>query len=473
MRWLEVGLFIAYLGVLFAITLAGRRGGGAAEYLIGSRAIGWLPTASSMLAVTGGVVLVSAVQLAYERGMSAIAYWVGFAAGMVCLALAARRIKRISDAHRLLTIADFIRLRGGRTSGVVTASFVFIATFGVLTGQLVAAGTLLAPLTGMSPAATIVLTGGVTLGYVMIGGYRAVVRTDVVQLSIMAIVLGLVVFGASYGRVSGEMIAGSSGADDLAAFAGFVALGAMSTITAVEFWQRIYAARDERAARQASLAAAAGFLLFGAALCTIGIMVRSQDVALAPNGALYAALFELAPSGIRELSAILVAAAIMSTIDTELFYLSSSLSNDFLYGGRTGSDDQVVRTTRAGVVVLAAAAMAAAILIDDVLTLVFLVASLLTATSPAVIACLLARPKHDAVLASLCAGGLFLAWLVLSGRFSEPAAVLTLPAALVGLALGQMFGRSDAVDADVVAGSEADTRAELERPPAAKRRASA
>ena len=78
------------------------------EFLIAGRKIGLFQTAASIVAVMGGMVIVSQAAMAYELGFSTVWFWIGFSLGMVFLGLAATRIKAVADKEKFLTISDYI-----------------------------------------------------------------------------------------------------------------------------------------------------------------------------------------------------------------------------------------------------------------------------------------------------------------------------------------------------------------------------
>ncbi len=432
-----VGLYLALLLALGA--RAGRRES-SAEFLIASRRVGTLGTSASMLAVTGGLVMMGTSALAFTMGIAAMWYWIGFAFGMIFLALVAGRIKSLADREQFLTIADFVFLRTDRKTATLSAAMLFVAMFFLLTGQLIAAGNLFSPLLDIPYPISVFLVGLVTIAYLFLGGYKAVVLTDMIQFGIMFLVLAAVVVSLEPGDFSSQQM-------DPWAFGGFsillfLVLGAASTVTAAEFWQRIYAAKSRRVARNACFLTAGVFLTFALGLTLVGMTARSRSPEIDPDTALYHGLFELVSPTLGTAAIVMLLAAVMSTIDTELFYLASSLVKDFVHRNRSLENEDTVRLLRLAMVALTFTSMLTAIWIADILPVIFGIASLLTAISPLVILSLFRRVPPNAAFLSLVCGILALVVLVLSGHFDPDTSAVTFPAAVAGLAVGYLLPRS-------------------------------
>ena len=432
-------LLIAYFVTIVAVgALAGKKEN-PSDFLIGSRQVGLWQTSFSMLAVIGGVEFVASATLAFEMGLAAIWFWVGFAIGMLVLGLVAKRIKAASDKGAYLTVADFVADRVDSRSGTLCAVLLIIAMFGFLTGQFIAAGSLFATMSGLGYTKSVLLIGLATLVYVMLGGYKAVVRTDFVQFAIMLVVIVVVVATIDIGNYSPQQL-------DLTAVGytslfNYLVLGAASTVTAAEYWQRIYASQSAAVARGATLITAVGFVIFGLSLSIVGIAAKARFPDVDPNQALYYGLFELTPAPVRSLAVVMVLAAVMSTIDTELFYISTSISRDLLHRNRPVTDDRLRATIRIALVSLTVGSVALAIFASDILTLVFAVAGLLTATSPVVFVLLFLPVKRNAAFVSMLGGSLSLAVLLATGNLGLDTSAVALPVAAGLLVLGQIFFR--------------------------------
>lgn len=426
---------VVYSIVVFVFGALVGRGRRAEDFLIGARQIGLWQSTTSILAVAGGVNLLTTVALAYEKGLGAMWIWIGTSAGLLILAVIARRIKAASDKGVYLTMADFVAEKVDHKSGVLCALLLFVCMFGAVGGEFVAAGSLFSSFTGIgfTPSVLIVCAGA--LCYLLMAGYRAVVRTDIIQFSIMFGVLLWVLLSVDLGTYKPEQL-------DLGSLGGLsiltmLILASASTATAAEFWERVYAAKSTRVARQSLVMAAIIFMIFGSGLVILGMAARFHYPNIDANRALYYGLFELAPPALRGLCVLMILAAVQSTIDTELFYMATSLCND-LHRKRTISPELLRTRIRIAIVALGVSAALTAIVVKDLLTLVFTIAGLLSAISPVVLCALFWRVKRQAAFISMLGGAISLGVVALLGKFNVDTAAITFPTALVLLIIGQL-----------------------------------
>ena len=153
-------------------------------------------------------------------------------------------------------------------------------------------------------------------------------------------------------------------------------------------------------------------------------------------------LFQLMPEGILALTVMLVLAAIMSTIDTELFYLSSSVAKDFVGRKSQKDEKQYKKIIYYSLIILAAIAMLIAIFISDIILLAFALLSLTLCVAPVILASFFWKLKNNAVFLSMLAALISFAYLLVTGSLTPDNAAITLPTAIVFLVIGQLVFKS-------------------------------
>ncbi len=432
-----------YFLILLAIGWWAGRKESEGDFAIARRQVGFFRSTSSMFAVLGGVVLVGQATLAFTIGIGAIWFWVGLALGVVILGLAAPKIKPIADQHNFLTIGEYFKLNWGKANGVLSAVIIFVGFFSLLTAQFIVVGSLLGPFLDISYNTIVILTGIIVLAYLLLGGYKAVVITDVVQALLMIAILVLFASVIPYGDLLGQF---NFFALDAFSILSFVVLGAVTILASADLWQRVFSAQSIKTARNAAYSAATLFLIFGFIITLVGIAAHSAFPDASPDNALFLGIFELIPEGLVGLSIVLVLAAIMSTVDTESFLLSSIIAKDFIPAARLKRDGlkKVIRLALVGVVILA---ILVATFVSDILLILFGLISLIITISPAIFGSLFWKLKNKAVLLSMIGGVGTLIVLFVIGKFSPDTAVLTFPAALVLLILGQLIFKKEATPA--------------------------
>ena len=324
---LNIILVILYFIIIFFIGIRLRKKESTKEFLIAGRHVGTFQTAASIMAVVGGMLLVGQTTLAYNMGFGAIWFWVGFSLGLVCLGLLSKKIKTIADKHNFLTISDYLFTKFDYKTGILGAIIFFIAFFALLVGQFIAGGSLFAPLLGIGYPLAVIIMGIGTLTYILLGGFKAIIKTDLIQFIIMFFVFILILFTIDIGELSIEKM-GFTNIDSVSIVA-FIIFGIFGVLVAADIWQRVFAAKNVKTIQRASYISAVLFIIFGISLTLIGIAAKNNFPTIESNQALHYGLLQLVPSVFLGITIIAILAAIMSTIDTELFYLSSSIARDF------------------------------------------------------------------------------------------------------------------------------------------------
>ena len=433
------------IGLYFLIVLAIGWWAGKKEttddFAIASRKVNFLRSTSSMFAVLGGVVLAGQATLAFTLGVGAMWLWIGLALGMIVMGLAAPKIKPIADKHNFLTIGEYFSKQWGRTNGVLAAAIVFLGFFSLLSAQFIVVGSVLGPFLNLSYSTVVLITGLIVLAYLLLGGYKAVIVTDLVQSILMIAVLLLLVSVVPFNEIINDQM--NLFELDVVSILIFVILGIATVVASADLWQRVFSAQDVVTAKKATYASAALFLTFGFIITLIGIAAHGAFPNGNPDEALFLGIFKLVPEQFIGLSIVLLLAAIMSTIDTESFLLSSIIAKDFLSKKKL-KQEGLKKIIRLSLVVVAAVAMFVAIFVSNILLILFGLISLIITISPAVFGSLFWKLKDRAVLLSLIGGLATLVVLLAMGAFSPDTSILTLPVAIVLLLIGQLIFRKRA-----------------------------
>ena len=162
---------------------------------------------------------------------------------------------------KLFTLADFYRLRYGRGVEVASSVFMIFAFAILMAGNLVACGFLLERFLGLDYTVGVLVAVGLVLVYTIGGGMFSDAYTAAIQIVITIVAtVGLVVwFGTTYGFEVAEgmgpfdfeqLTQTSAGAP--INWATLIALG-IGDIVAIDFMQRIFAARSPETAPEVLL----------------------------------------------------------------------------------------------------------------------------------------------------------------------------------------------------------------------------
>ncbi len=406
------------------------------EFVIANRQVGVLRTTASMFAVLGGLTLASQATLAFTLGIVSMWLWIGVAVGMLIVGFSSSRVKYVNKKDNLVTIGDYFKSKWNKKTGLIASIIIFTGFFSILTGQFIIIGNLLGLYLNMSYVSVILITGLVVLVYLFLGGYKAVISTDMFQSLLMILILIAIVFVIPFENFSLSQL--NLFSLDIFSIIIFLIMGMATVLASADLWQRVFSAKNSRVAKKSSYLTAVLFVLFGFAVTLIGISAFNSFPSANPDSALYLGVFNLVPEAFLGFSIILILSIIMSTIDTESFLLSSIILKNFLPEKliKKWGVKKIMRTSFFTLILLA---MLIAIFVSDILVILFGVISLIMSLSPAVFGSFFWKLKSNAVNISMLGGIATLLILFVIGKFSPDTAALTLPVSFVLLILGQIF----------------------------------
>jgi len=346
---------IVYLVVLLVIgVVAARRMKGLDDFVLGGRRIGPLAAAISERASgESSWFLLGLPGAAYAAGFSEFWSVIGIAFGIffswTFLALPLRKQTGKYDA---LTIPDYFEARfasaGDRSRALRIVSMVIIIFFYTLyvAAQFIGGGKLLNAAFGLDPLWGIVITAAVVMLYTLMGGFLAVVWTDVVQGIMMMFVafilplVGIIELGGPaalierlhgvHGGFSRSMNAGKTGA----AFVFGIMLGSLSWglgyLGQPHLLTRYMAIKSHTQIRRGTLIAMVWVLVAYWGAATIGIVGAGVfETPLAdPEQVMPLLARYLLPGWIAGLMLAGAIAAMMSTADSQLLVVTSSIVED-------------------------------------------------------------------------------------------------------------------------------------------------
>ena len=354
-------LDLAVILVYFAFTLGiglwlTRRQSTAGDYFLGARDLPAFAVLLSIVATeTSALTVISVPGIGARGDLTFLQLSFGYLVGRI--GVAAWLLPGYFDGSQDTAYERLERRFGPGTRRLV--SLVFLVTRFLADGVRIFAGAIpLALLTGWSIPASILAMGLVTLAYTYLGGLKAVVWADVVQLVVY------LAGGVAALLIAWKMAGGAGNALALAADAGKLRmvdfsfnftstytliggllggalLSAASHGTDHLIVQRLLATRSLRDAQRALVGSGVVvilqfllFLLVGSAIWAAGQAPES----LAGDEIFPRFIIEYLPSGLAGLVVAGILAAAMSTISSSINALASSLTHD-LYAGWTNKRD--------------------------------------------------------------------------------------------------------------------------------------
>ncbi|WP_251344056.1 sodium:solute symporter family transporter [Haloplanus halophilus] len=325
-------------------------------------------------------------------GITAVAgYAAGSALALAAFAVVGPRIRDLLPRGHSLTEYAYARYGSAMYAYVLVVSVAYMFVF--LAAEFTGIASALSLIAGVPGWQTATVVGVTVLAYTGYGGLRASIVTDTVQtllvlpLLIVSVVVTILALGgtdAAHAAIvdsSPELLTvGSATGLEFGAYVVVAIVGAEMLNQA--WWQRVYAASDERTLRRAFLVAAVAVVpmvflagAFGPVAVGLGLVQAPADASVS----FFLVVTDVLPDAAVIAVAVLAVLLVVSSADT-LFNAIASVVTADLPRLLDVSGDRLTATARGVTVVVAAAATVVGAQGYSVLTL-FLLADLLAAAT--------------------------------------------------------------------------------------------
>jgi sodium/proline symporter len=341
---------LVYLALLaaFAIWSRSETHSLAGYYLGGRKLPYWVVAFSTNATGESGWLLLGLTGMGYAVG--AKAYWVvvGEVTGVaLSWFYVSRRLKQLSDNTNSITVPDILTARFKDSWHLIRGIAVFIILTMVtayIAAQMVATGKAVASFTDFSYDIGIYVGAAIITAYTLVGGYKAVSYTDVLQGVLM--LAGLIMVpavaihaGGGWGAISANIMAQDPALLDFFSFTGdglagwvgvisFLAIG-LPFIGVPQLLVRYMSARDDTELKKARWVSLLVMGCFGIGAVTAGIAGRALFPGLEDSETIFPVLSSAYfPPLITGVLLVIVLSAIMSTADSLLLLASSAVVRD-------------------------------------------------------------------------------------------------------------------------------------------------
>ncbi len=385
------------------------------DYFLGGRQMTWLPLALTLLATqVGGGTILGAAEEAYTRGWVVLLYALGTCLGLLLLSSGyGARLREFGIA----TLSELLEKRYGSKSLRKVSAVISIAALSlILVGQGIATLKFFVTL-GLDSTVLFVLLWAVIVVYTVMGGLRAVLFTDVLQVlciiaAFAAVALVLVWSGPTQVLSPAVDVAPTTPVP----WSAWLCSPLLFVLIEQDMGQRCFAAKSPRTVTKATAVAAVAMFIVALLPVYLGVLARGLGIAAPQGGSvLLAVVTETTNPVIATCFSVALLMAIVSTADSLLCSISSNVSIDLLQGSEGSMSG--VRKAQLITLVIGLSTLGAAFLWDNVVTmLVFaygLAASALVV--PVVMAVYSKNPSLRGAWAALIAGGISYACLRASG----------------------------------------------------------
>lgn len=430
---------ILYFVLVFFVAYVKSRKATTEEFLIAKRKVGLIGAISTINASKIGSILLIFTALLYLYGFSAMWYFIGVATGyLVFIPFATRLHKRHGQTH--LTLADYFFHDYGNTSGRIASALNIFISFAFMVLNLIASSKVLSFFTGMNFVTSTIIVSLFILIYLLMGGFKAVVMTDVIQFGAIFIIFLIFAFALLNRTVipAAEWTIFAAGTANIV---GFFLLGILIPFSMADLWQRVYSMKDLTTLRRGIFYSVIMYVVFAFLLALIGLAIKAQLPGIDPDIALIQGFATLLPAGLLGLAVVVFFAAFMSTIDTYAYTAASSFVIDFF---KKLSKKQTVKGIKWAITAFIALTALVAIAIQDLILGAYIFAGYAIILAIPTIATW-AKPsiKQVTLNTSLIVGVVGLTIVVVNGAIkgtlNPTLAVMAVGISLAGLLIGAIL----------------------------------
>ncbi|MBW3021966.1 sodium:solute symporter family protein [Candidatus Woesearchaeota archaeon] len=428
-------LIIAYFAAMIVIGYIASRKESAEDYLIAERKLGVWSSMATINASKTGSIMMAFVALVYLWGFSALWYFIGMVAGVFLFIPFAAKLKRNSQ-QRFYTLADYFRHNYGKRAGTLASLITIVLMFGLLVLNLIAGSKIFVFFTSWPFWICAIISVAIVLIYIMLGGFKAVVRTDFIQYLAMIfilIALTLTMFNGSLIPASEWNFFNAT----VPTMVGFFIVGMLYPFGTADMWRRVYSAKDANTVKKSIALSGVVYAFVGFLLALVALTVKTKFPTVDPDLALIHGFGNLLPAGLVGLAVVLLFAAIMSSIDTYIFTCSSAIVQDFTYLTKKST----VKRIKQVMLIVSIIALLIAILVHNLVIGSFIFVSFLVIIGVAAITTWIRKEiKQMALVWGFVVGliGLvaFIIQMMLAGEITTMVVIAALGSSILGLIIG-------------------------------------
>jgi len=363
-------MIIGYILTVLLIGYFASRRQTSEDFLISERKMGVLSGIATINATKTGASLLFITALVYVYSVSAIWAYLGIIAGYLAfLPFAIKMHKKSGSTH--YTMGEYIRENYGKLPSYFTTAINVTTTGGFLVVTLIASAKVLEFFAGINYGLSVIIVAVIVLAYLLLAGFKAVVKTDVLQYVAIVVIMTLALIFLLSGTTipSTELDLFAAGPANII---GFVLIGMLLPFASPELWQRVYAMPNKTILKKSIIYSVLIYFIVSAILILIGVAIKVQLPNIDPDISIVIGFAELLPAGFAGLTVIVFFAAFMSSLDTYTYTASSSFVHDLF---RNLSKRQTVKAIRLTIFAFLIFGTIIAIILQDLLGATFLFSS--------------------------------------------------------------------------------------------------
>nr|WP_315295553.1 sodium:solute symporter family protein [Mammaliicoccus lentus] len=432
------------------------------DYNMASRTVSVIPLILTFVGTgVGGATLLGYMENGYTLGMGQQWIHITMISAVIILALFfLKRIRLLGEKYNMVTIGDYTALRYGESARIPTViSFLF--AYCAMTGmQFVAIASILNLTLGLN------MTVGIILGWVLLtiktylGGLKAVIWQDVIQgtiLTVGIIVLFFVViyYSGGWGEVQANAI--NQNQNDMLDFLNITPneiLIYLLTLAFYQFirqdvWQRIWAAKNLKTARNGYWISMIIAVILGAMTVLIGVYSKfglNLDITETPL-VYYHVIQEVFPFPLVVVMIMVLLAAVISSADSFFIAGASSIANDIIKPNvKISSQKKMLLYSKVSVLIVSVISLILSLMIPGLVNLMVTGTAMSVSglLAPVVFGLFWQRPTKIAGNISMWSGlGSAVIWQILGHPFGIHPILVGLPLSIIMLLVVTFLSKKD------------------------------
>lgn len=443
---LSIIFFLLYIAIVVIIGVVSSRKETEDDFMIANRKVSGAQVAATMSAgFFDGAVLSIYLAYIYQYGMSAAWMFVGLSIGFILLRKRyALIIKRKADEAQAYTMPEYFFKIFGKRNGFMFSFLLVFQYFLLMIVNFIIAGKVLSLIFPLPYYISVIIGGVVILSYLLLAGFKAVIKTDFFQLVIMFI-MSLVVAIFLFGKTTIPVTEFNPIALGFGNLIGFLLLGSIGILVAPDLWQRIFATKDEANLKRGLGYSAIILPLLAIIISIVGLATKQFFPNILPEDALITGFSKLLPLGLKEFGMVLLYAVALSSSDTITFMISSIFTRDLKNYTKKYSEDSMKKLTRFFMLFFVFVTVIIAISYQNIIALGLSIGSLSLALFPVILGSFYWKLKERSVFWSLFLAFISVMVIFVADKVTPENAAISLPVALFSLLIFQKIFKADPV----------------------------
>jgi Na+/proline symporter len=435
-------IITAYFLVILVVGVLTGRKQEKEDFLISGRKLtSFQATTTIFSSRIGAAILLTYTALVFIYGMGALWYFVGSVFGLFVFYFFGLKMKKIADKEKFYTMPDYFFFYKGKTAGYLATIVTIVIMFGWVVLNFTAGGKLVSEYTNISYNWSVIIVGSIILIYLIMGGFDAVVKTDVIQTFGIFLLFVLMIYLLSDPEIAKpQLLAKDLFHLPVMKLVSFFLAGFFIPLASPELWQRVYAIKDKKHFRRSIIMSSLFYIIVGFILLLVGLVIKAEMPTIDANTSLIKGFAQLLPVGLAGLSVVIIYSAVSSSADTYMFTAAASVSQDFLEKAGLTQASKLKFTVRWSMLALMLLGVVISLILKDIVDTTFFFVSL-TMSLGLLILVMWIYPKINRISVNLsillCLLGVLIPSAVIGiSKIGENLVIWAFAFCLAGVALG-------------------------------------